>query len=51
MKVFGIALTFLAWIFITNWVANHINTWIGLALFVLGIVGTLYLVERSNKNN
>jgi Ca2+/Na+ antiporter len=50
MKYLNYIIIFLAFIFITVWIFNHVNAWVSILFAVLCIYGRVYYIEKQQKN-
>lgn len=50
-KLFIWALGIFLWIFSAVWIFNHINSWFGIAVYVLGFYISLKLILKTKKKN
>jgi len=50
-KIFMAFIIVLLWTFASAWCYNHINAWIGIGLFILGIYISAKQIYNNNKKS
>lgn len=50
-KIAGVTLLLFAWLFATFWCFNHINAWVGIGAFILGIYISAKQIFKTNKKS
>lgn len=48
-KLFGTVLAVLIYLYSTVWIFNHIDAWVGIGVFVLGLFISAKLIFKNKK--